>query len=78
MQTQAVEVYLYDRRSAPLEYLSRTMASWIAVVAPSVTLEERAELRRRGCAVFDLLVEPAHVSPEYVLASAALEALVTV
>lgn len=51
MQT---EVYLYSRRSAPPALLRRCTAAWIALVAPDVTLAERAELRSRGVAVFDL------------------------
>lgn len=49
----AVELALYDRRSAPPALLSRTLSAWIAVVGPSVTLSQRAALRERGCAVFD-------------------------
>lgn len=52
--TMQTEVYLYSRRSAPPALLRRCTAAWIALVAPDVTLAERAELRSRGVAVFDL------------------------
>lgn len=51
MQT---EVLFYSRATAPPTLLSRCMSAYIAVVASSVTLAERAELRRRGFAVFEI------------------------
>lgn len=53
MQSVEVEIEIWDRRAAPPALLAKCTAAWIARVAPSVSLSERAELRSRGIAVFD-------------------------